>query len=161
MSLSPPPVLRPVSSVARAKCSLLVEARLAVLCVRGPAAGAAPPRPLRCGEHPKSHAARSLPIPRFLCDLLAEVGKSSPPDSLGLRRGTASNSGISTSVGTCSTEQLRTRGLRGLTPHELRHTAASLAVSKGANAKAVQKMLGHASAEPELGAHYRVDSTPR
>jgi site-specific recombinase XerD len=32
-----------------------------------------------------------------------------------------------------------------LTPHELRHTAASLAVSAGANVKAVQRMLGHAS----------------
>ena len=37
-------------------------------------------------------------------------------------------------------------GLHGLTPHELRHTAASLAVSAGANVKAVQRMLGHASA---------------
>ena len=31
------------------------------------------------------------------------------------------------------------------TPHDLRHTAASLAVSAGPNVKAVQKMLGHAS----------------
>ena len=37
-------------------------------------------------------------------------------------------------------------GEPGLTPHELRHTAASLAVSAGANVKAVQRMLGHASA---------------
>jgi integrase len=37
-------------------------------------------------------------------------------------------------------------GLDGLVPHELRHTAASLAVSSGANVKAVQRMLGHASA---------------
>ena len=36
-------------------------------------------------------------------------------------------------------------GQPGLTPHELRHTAASLAVSAGANVKAVQRMLGHAS----------------
>lgn len=34
-------------------------------------------------------------------------------------------------------------GEPGLTPHELRHTAASLAVSAGANVKAVQAMLGH------------------
>jgi integrase len=33
-----------------------------------------------------------------------------------------------------------------VTPHDLRHTAASLAVSAGANVKAVQKMLGHKSA---------------
>jgi integrase len=37
-------------------------------------------------------------------------------------------------------------GKPGLTPHELRHTAASLAVSAGANVKAVQRILGHASA---------------
>lgn len=37
-----------------------------------------------------------------------------------------------------------------LTPHELRHTAASLAISAGANVKAVQRMLGHASAAMTL-----------
>ena len=31
-------------------------------------------------------------------------------------------------------------------PKDLRHTAASLAISAGANIKAVQRMLGHASA---------------
>jgi integrase len=33
-----------------------------------------------------------------------------------------------------------------ITPHDLRHTAASLAISAGANVKAVQTMLGHKSA---------------
>ena len=33
-----------------------------------------------------------------------------------------------------------------ITPHDLRHSAASLAISAGANVKAVQTMLGHASA---------------
>ncbi len=37
-----------------------------------------------------------------------------------------------------------------LVPHDLRHTAASLAISAGANVKAVQKMLGHASAAMTL-----------
>ena len=37
-------------------------------------------------------------------------------------------------------------GMDGLTPHELRHTAASLAVSAGATVKVVQRMLGHATA---------------
>ena len=41
-------------------------------------------------------------------------------------------------------------GEPGLTPHELRHTAASLAVSAEANVKAVQRMLGHASAAMTL-----------
>jgi len=37
-----------------------------------------------------------------------------------------------------------------VTPHDLRHTAASLAVSAGANMKAVQRMLGHAKASMTL-----------
>jgi integrase len=41
-------------------------------------------------------------------------------------------------------------GLVGFTPHDLRHTAASLAISVGANVKAVQRMLGHASAAMTL-----------
>lgn len=41
-------------------------------------------------------------------------------------------------------------GLGDLTPHELRHTAASLAVSAGANMKVLQRMLGNASAAVTL-----------
>ncbi|OKI65074.1 tyrosine-type recombinase/integrase [Micromonospora sp. CB01531] len=41
-------------------------------------------------------------------------------------------------------------GLVGLTPRELRHTAASLAGAEGANVKAVQRTLGHASAAMTL-----------
>jgi integrase len=44
----------------------------------------------------------------------------------------------------------RDAGLEGLTPHELRHTAASLAVAAGAKIKSVQAMLGHASAAMTL-----------
>jgi integrase len=40
--------------------------------------------------------------------------------------------------------------LRGVTPHDLRHTAASLAIQNGANVKVVQRMLGHASAAMTL-----------
>lgn len=37
-----------------------------------------------------------------------------------------------------------------VTIHDLRHTAASLAISAGANVKAVQRMLGHSSAAMAL-----------
>jgi len=40
-----------------------------------------------------------------------------------------------------------------VTPHDLRHTAASLAISAGANVKAVQRMLGHASASMTLDSY--------
>lgn len=38
----------------------------------------------------------------------------------------------------------------GLTPHKLRHTAASLAIEAGADVKVVQAMLGHATATMTL-----------
>ena len=50
----------------------------------------------------------------------------------------------------CVRRRRTSAGLEGLTPHELRHTAASLAVGAGANVKAVQRMLGHASAAMTL-----------
>ncbi len=37
-------------------------------------------------------------------------------------------------------------GLDGLTPHELRHTCASLAIAAGANVKVLQTLLGHKTA---------------
>jgi integrase len=95
---------------------------------------------------PKSHEARSVPIPRFLADeLIAHLAGKAPEDLVF----TSPTGGV-----------LRNRAARrdwfdraaanigkpGLTPHELRHTAASLAVSAGANVKAVQRILGHASA---------------
>ncbi|MDD7836004.1 tyrosine-type recombinase/integrase [Paenarthrobacter sp. AB444] len=41
-------------------------------------------------------------------------------------------------------------GIPRIRPHDLRHSAASFAVSAGANVKAVQKMLGRSSAAMTL-----------
>lgn len=41
-------------------------------------------------------------------------------------------------------------GIPYMSPHDLRHTAASLAISAGANVKALQRMLGHESAAMTL-----------
>jgi hypothetical protein len=41
-------------------------------------------------------------------------------------------------------------GVPDLHPHELRHTAASLAIASGADVKVVQQMLGHGSATMTL-----------
>lgn len=41
-------------------------------------------------------------------------------------------------------------GVDGLTPHKLRHTAASLAIAAGADVKVLQLMLGHADAAMTL-----------
>lgn len=45
---------------------------------------------------------------------------------------------------------MKRAGIPRITPHDLRHSAASFAVSAGANVKAVQKMLGHSSAAMTL-----------
>ena len=67
------------------------------------------------------------------------------PDGNHLRR-------AKTSLGTTSwfSAALELSGIERLTPHDLRHTAASLAISSGANVKAVQRMLGHKSAAMTL-----------
>lgn len=99
---------------------------------------------------PKSHQRRSVPVRRSLVDALAVqmAGKSADDFVFTSPRG-----------GPLRPMNFRRRifdpaaaaaGLDGLTPHELRHTAASLLVASGANVKAVQRMLGHASAAMTL-----------
>src|SRR5450759_5381398 len=51
---------------------------------------------------------------------------------------------------TVLTQTAASLGLKGLHPHALRHTAASLAIASGANVKVVQQMLGHKSATMTL-----------
>ena len=92
-----------------------------------------------------------MPVPRFLVDDLAEHVAGKAPDDLVF----TSPKGAVLRVRGARAVVVRPggRGLRraeGFHPHELRHTAASLAVSAGANVKAVQRMLGHAKASMTL-----------
>lgn len=50
-------------------------------------------------------------------------------------------------------EAAKAVGREGLDPHELRHTAASLAIAAGADVMVVQRMLGHKSAAVTLGVY--------
>ena len=99
---------------------------------------------------PKNNQRRSVPVPRTLVDDLAAHMAGKAPDDLvftGGRGGVLRNLNWRRDVFDAAADSV---GLAGLTPHELRHTAASLAVSAGANVKAVQRMLGHASAAMTL-----------
>jgi integrase len=101
-------------------------------------------------ETPKNHQARAVHLPPFLADQLAEVVAGKQPDDLvftSTRGKPMSNGNFRRYVFDHAAEAA---GLSGITPHVLRHTAASLAVSAGANVKAVQRMLGHASAAMTL-----------
>jgi len=91
-----------------------------------------------------------VPIPLFLADDLAVHMAGKGPDDLVFtspRGAVLRNLNFRRNV---FDPAARAAGLEGLTPHELRHTAASLAVSAAANVKAVQRMLGHASAAMTL-----------
>jgi integrase len=99
---------------------------------------------------PKTHQSRDVPIGRYLADLLAEEIAGKGPDDLLF---------CAPEGGPLRPRNWRRRvwdpavaatGLTGLTPHDLRHTAASLAISSGAKVKHVQRMLGHQSAAMTL-----------
>jgi len=99
---------------------------------------------------PKTHQHRSVPIPRSLVDELATHMAGKPPDDLvftSARGAPLRNHNFRSRVFSPAATAI---GVPQLTPHDLRHTAASLAVQAGANVKAVQRMLGHASAAMTL-----------
>lgn len=99
---------------------------------------------------PKSHQCRSVPVSRSLIDALAAACAGKEPGELVF---TAPRGGVLMLRNwrrRVFDPALAKAGLGELTPHELRHTAASLAVAAGANIKAVQRMLGHASAAMTL-----------
>jgi len=101
-------------------------------------------------DAPKTYRRRSVPIPGFLHDRLATyVAGRAADDPLfkSMRGGPLRNSNFRHYI---FDPAVRRAGLEPLTPHNLRDTAASLAVASGANVKAVQRMLGHASAAMTL-----------
>lgn len=98
----------------------------------------------------KNHQSRSVPVPSGLVPELARVcaGKAArdpvftAPGGGPLRLGNWRSRVFDPACANA--------GIVGLTPHDLRHTAASLAIAAGANVKAVQRMLGHSSAAMTL-----------
>ena len=104
---------------------------------------------------PKTHQARDVPLVRALVAPLAELmeGKAGADRVFVTLSGTpvrgdnfrhrVYNDAVKQAMVTDTT-------MPKVTIHDLRHTAASLAVKAGGNVKAVQRMLGHASAAMTL-----------
>ena len=103
---------------------------------------------------PNSHEARTVPFPPFLADRLALLCADKTPDQILFGNGLSHQRTPSARDGWLVYALKRAREVDPtfprVTPHDLRHTAASLAVSAGANVKALQRMLGHASAAMTL-----------
>jgi integrase len=104
---------------------------------------------------PKTWERRSVPFPAALADELAALMVDKGRDALvftDIRAGVLRNSNwrarvFEPAVTKC---QQTDQTFPSITPHDMRHTAASLAISAGANVKAVQRMLGHAKASMTL-----------
>ncbi|OYC97240.1 tyrosine-type recombinase/integrase [Microbacterium sp. Yaish 1] len=103
---------------------------------------------------PKSSEHRHVPYPKFLEPYLVQLTAGKGPDSLlfgdGLVHLRPSRVGTGWFEGAVSRARAADPTFPRITPHDLRHTAASIAVSTGANVKAVQHMLGHESASMTL-----------
>jgi integrase len=98
----------------------------------------------------KGHERREVPLPRFLLEDLARHVAGRSGDNLvftGVRGAALRYPVFQRGALNQACERL---GIPRLTPHELRHTAASLAIASGADIKVVQQMLGHKSATMTL-----------
>lgn len=103
----------------------------------------------------KNHERRVVAYPDFLDQEIAQACMAHhrddrlwvAPDGGFLRPGNSRNGWFQAAVKrTMADDPDMTR----ITPHDLRHTAASLAISAGANVKVIQRMLGHKSAKVTL-----------
>jgi len=102
---------------------------------------------------PKTSEIRSVSYPKFLDQYIRAACAGKHPDDLLFTNDegkflTAPK--VYEGSRSWLTGALRRAKLPMLTPHDFRHTAASLAVQAGANVKAVQRLLGHKSAAMTL-----------
>lgn len=121
----------------------------------------------------KTHERREVAVPRFVMGMLVPLLDGKRPDdwvwtnSTGtgpMRRPTADcgwfagavfrarhpEQPVDPSQPEGAKRRVLDEGFPRVTPHDLRHVAAGLMISSGANVKAVQKQLGHASATMTL-----------
>ncbi len=103
---------------------------------------------------PKSHASRAVRYPEFLDAAIRAASLGKHHEELlfgdGVHHLRLPNSRDGWFAKAVARARAQDPTFRRVTPHDLRHTAASLAISAGANVKAVQRMLGHASAAMTL-----------
>lgn len=104
---------------------------------------------------PKTHEKRAVPLPRFLVAELQELTAGQAQDAYVFQTPTGE---------ALNDHNWRNRvfnlaahdadlGSVGVTPHKLRHTAASAAIGAGADVKVVQLMLGHKDATETLNTY--------
>lgn len=107
----------------------------------------------------KTHANREVPLPGFVMDALAETARGKGRDDLlwpnrsgGHQTTPRGRTWLCGAVRRCMAADPT---FPRVTAHDLRRTAASLAVRSGADVKMVQRMLGHANAAMTLNTYVR------
>lgn len=103
-------------------------------------------------DTPKNHERRAVPLTRAVVDAVRPLLEDQPADAFVFRaaRGGAVNDGNwRTRVFAYAASDADFAG-RGVTPHKLRHTAASSAIAAGADVQVVRTMLGHRDASMTL-----------
>ena len=103
----------------------------------------------------KSNKSRMVVLPAFVLDALSQTCQGKNRDELLWPSRSGGYLGPPSSheswlSGAVERRQKADPTFPRVTAHGLRHTAASLAISAGANPKVVQRMLGHASASMTL-----------
>lgn len=100
--------------------------------------------------NPKTHERRAVPVPRFVAAELADRIAGRGPDDLVFTSPRGRVLRVRNFRRDVFDRAVREVGPAGFHPHELRHTAASLAIALGADVKIVQQMLGHKTATMTL-----------
>ncbi|WP_052745672.1 tyrosine-type recombinase/integrase [Allosalinactinospora lopnorensis] len=103
-------------------------------------------------QPPKTGKSRTVPVPASLVAELNPLVEGRPEDALVFTTARGKPLRARNWRPREFNNALKPAGLSGLglTPHKLRHTAASLAIAAGADVKVVQAMLGHATATMTL-----------
>lgn len=106
----------------------------------------------------KGKKIRKVPISRYLADILDEFkaeqeqkhGKVEKTDFIFCREDASSLPMYPTVPTRMMQNFIKRHGLPNVSPHDLRHTAASLAIQSGANVKEIQALMGHKDAATTL-----------
>ena len=97
----------------------------------------------------KSGKQRSVPVPRFVLEELSVQCRGRGPDDLVFGDG-QHYLPRPKSDGGWFVGAVKRAEVQKITPHDLRHTCASIAISAGVNVLALSRMLGHTSAKVTL-----------
>jgi integrase len=95
----------------------------------------------------KGRKPRSVSVPAFVLDQLAVQCQGKAPGDLVFPATGGGYLPRPRSTGGWFTAAVKRTEIAAITPHDLRHTCASLAISARVNVLALQRMLGHTSAK--------------